>query len=381
MRDVESGKDLADELEWVKFSGCMWSVDSKGFFYTKFDAPKDETTETAGMGTQKLSAPKQMYHRVGTKQSEDVLIYEDAEHPELKQHLGLTYDDHYMIMGTINGTARENRLSFADLTDPKNAALNGKIEFKPLVDDFRGSFSYIQNEGTRFFFDTTYKAPRSRVIAIDLEKPAEENWVEIIPEPEDGANSEGFRLFNNHTVVQSFLKDVASAVTVWDLPTKKNGLEKAQKIGDMPLPGVGSISMMTGRFNETNLYYSFSSLNNPGDMYYVDLKDKSFSSRKIRAVDIPDYNDEDYIVDRIFYPSKDGTKVPMFVVRHKDVLPTLDSKPAKPIPTLLYGYGGFGVTNEMTFSTSRKIWMKNYGGMFAAVSMRGGGEYGEEWHE
>lgn len=138
---------------------------------------------------------------------------------------------------------------------------------------------------------------------------------------------------------------------------------------------------MSGRYNETDLYYSFSSLSNPGDIYYVDLKDSKLESTKVRTVDIPGYNEDDYVVDRIFYPSKDGTQVPMFIVRSKDVLPTLDSKPDKPIPTMMFVYGGFGVTNPMGFSISRNIWMKNYGGMYVAVALRGGGEYGEDWHK
>lgn len=154
----------------------------------------------------------------------------------------MTYDENYLYMGVINGTARENQLYYADFTDPKNKALNGKIEFKPLITDFIASFSYIQNEGSKFFFATTYEAPRGRAIQIDLEKPAKENWVEIIPEPKDGAISEGFSVFNNNSLIQSFLKDVASEVMIWDLPTKENGLKEAKKVGDLKLPGVGNIA-------------------------------------------------------------------------------------------------------------------------------------------
>jgi prolyl oligopeptidase len=148
------------------------------------------------------------------------------------------------------------------------------------------------------------------------------------------------------------------------------------------LPGIGSIGGLSGRYNETNLYYSFGSMTNPGDFYKVDIShDKELTSKEIRSVDVPNYVEEDYLFDRVFYPSNDGTEIPMFIVRHKDVLPTLDFKPEKPIPTLMYVYGGFGIVNDMHFSMSREIWMKNFKGMFVAVSLRGGGDYGEEWHE
>ena len=137
--------------------------------------------------------------------------------------------------------------------------------------------------------------------------------------------------------------------------------------------------MTGGRWNESLFQFTFSSLTNPGNMYQVDLS-KSLKYESIRKADLPGYDDEDFITDRVFYKSKDGTEVPIFLVRHKSVLPTLDSKPEGPIPTLLYVYGGFGVSNPLTFSQSRRIWMENYRGMFGYVSLRGGGEYGEEWH-
>jgi prolyl oligopeptidase len=375
VRDIYTGKDLGDEIKWVKFSAATWTKDGKGFFYTKFDAPEEGTSENAGTETQRLSSPKQMYHKIGTKQAEDILVFEQADHPDYKHSLFTTRDDDYLILTTIRGASSENLVSYAKM--PKE--INGKIDFKPLITNWEGQFGYLQNEGNKFFFDTTYKAPRTRTIMVDLERPDEKDWLEVIPEPEGNAVSMGGMVLNNYTIIQTYMKDVANGATVWELPTKANELKKAKRVGELELPGIGSFGMTGGRWNESLFQFTFSSLTNPGSMYQVDLS-KSLKYEAIRKADLPGYDDEDFITDRVFYKSKDGTEVPIFLVRHKDVLPTLDSKPEGPIPTLLFVYGGFGVSNPLTFSQSRRIWMQNYRGMFGYVSLRGGGEYGEEWH-
>lgn len=171
-------------------------------------------------------------------------------------------------------------------------------------------------------------------------------------------------------------------MAAWQLPTKDNGLATAQKIHEIKLPGVGSVETVSGRFNETQLYYRFTSMTNPGGIYGIDFSSApTYDTKHFWQTKIPGWNEDDYAVDRIFYKSKDGTDIPMFAVRHKSVLPTLDSKPEKPIPTLVYVYGGFGESTDLSFSQSRNIWMKNYGGMYVVAAIRGGGEYGEEWHQ
>ena len=348
VRNVETGKDLVDRIKWVKFSGASWSKDGDGFFYGRYDEPKEGAALQEANYYQKL-----YYHRIGTPQSEDALIYDRPDKKKWGFGGEVTDDGRYLIINVWRGTERKNLVFYKDLQTEDAKVVE-------LIREFDAQYNFIDNDGSIFWFYTDLDAPRSRVIAIDTRKPERSNWKEIIPQAAEtlrGANVVGNRF------VATYLKDAHSQVRVFDI----NG----KPIRDVTLPGLGSAYGFGGKRDETETFYVFSSYTDPGTIFRYDMTTgKSGVFRRPKV----DFNPAEYETRQIFYKSKDGTRVPMFITGGKGY--KLDGKN----PTLLYGYGGFNIPITPRFSVSNLVWME-MGGLYAVANIRGGGEYGREWHE
>jgi prolyl oligopeptidase len=346
VRDVTTGKDTGDHLKWVKFSGISWAKDGGGFYYSRYDAP----AEGAAL-TQKNEFQKLCFHTIGTPQSEDLLIYERKDHPKWGFGGGLTEDGKFLAIQVTEGTDPKNRFFYKEA--------KAEAEVVELLADADASYDFIGNEGDLFFFRTDLKAPRHRVIAIDVKKPEREAWQEIIPESKDllqGVTMVGGKL------ACEFLRDARSAITIYGLDGKK--------LRDVELPGIGSAGGFEGRKKDKETFYSFTSFTDPGAIYRYNLETGASKLWKRPKVG---FNGAAYETKQVFVPSKDGTKVPVFITHRKGI--KLDGSHR----ALLSGYGGFNISLSPGFSIGRAVWLER-GGILAVANLRGGGEYGSEWH-
>lgn len=348
VRDVETGEDLQDHLKWIKFSGASWTHNNQGFFYSRYDEPNEKTQLEDVNYYQKL-----YYHQLGNPQSEDVLIYHRPDQKEWGFGGGVTEDGHYLIISIWLGTDSKNLVFFKDLTNPN-------AEVVELINQFEADYSFIDNDDRVFYFRTDLNAPRGRVIAIDTQSPAPENWREIIPQSAETLESVGIL---NNQFVADYLKDAHSQIKIFDL---KGGF-----IREVELPGLGSAGGFGGKRHDTETFYSYTSFTTPGTIYRYDMI--TGKSTVFRQPEV-DFNPNDYETKQVFYHSKDGTRVPMFITHKKGI--KLDGNN----PTYLYAYGGFNASMTPSFSVSLLVWME-MGGIYAMPNIRGGGEYGEEWHQ
>ncbi|MEH2124339.1 prolyl oligopeptidase family serine peptidase [Nostoc sp.] len=348
IRNVETGEDLQDHLKWIKFSGASWTHDSQGFFYSRYDEPNEKTRLEDVNYYQKL-----YYHQLGKSQSEDILIYHRPDQKEWGFSGGVTEDGRYLIISIWLGTDSKNLVFSKDLTNPN-------AEVVELINQFEADYSFIDNDDSLFYFRTDLNAPRGRVIAIDTKNPAPENWQEIIPQSAETLESVGIL---NNQFVADYLKDAHSQIQIFDL--------KGTFIQEIELPGLGSAGGFGGKRYDTETFYSFTSFTIPGTIYrYNMVTGKSELFRQPQV----DFNPDDYETKQVFYHSKDGTRVPMFITHKKGI--KLDGNN----PTYLYAYGGFNASMTPGFSVSLLVWME-MGGVYAMPNIRGGGEYGEEWHQ
>jgi prolyl oligopeptidase len=346
--DITNGQTLTDELKWIKFSGSSWMKDGTGFFYSRYPQPK-EGEKFQGL----VYDAKIYYHKIGTPQVEDKLIYERPDHKEWGFMTSVSDDDRYLVITTWQGTDDRYRVTYLDLQDLKAKPVD-------LIDNFEQKYDFAGNDGPVFYFTTDHKAPRGRVIAIDIGKPRPENWKEIIPENKNAL--QGVSLFGNQ-VIAEYLKDAQSQVVVHGLDGKL--------IRTVDLPGIGSAGGFNGDRKDTETFYSFSSFAVPSRIYRYDIASgKSELYKEPKVLFDPDH----YVTKQVFYTSKDGTKVPMFISHKKGL--KLDGN----TPTLLYAYGGFNISITPTFSISKLSWME-LGGVYAVANIRGGGEYGKDWHQ
>ncbi|MEH2116996.1 prolyl oligopeptidase family serine peptidase [Nostoc sp.] len=348
VRDVETGEDLQDHLKWIKFSGASWTHDNQGFFYSRYDQPNEKTQLEDVNYYQKL-----YYHQLGKPQSEDVLIYHRPDQKEWGFGGGVTEDGTYLIISVWLGTDSKNLFFYKDLTNPN-------AEVVELINQFEADYSFIDNDDSLFYFRTDLNAPRGRVIAIDTKNPAPENWQEIIPQSAETLESVGIL---NNQFVADYLKDAHSQIKIFDL--------KGAFIRELELPGLGSAGGFGGKRNDTETFYIYTSFTTPGTIYRYDMI--TGKSTIFRQPEV-DFNPDGYETKQVFYDSKDGTKVPMFITYKKGI--KLDGNN----PTYLYAYGGFNASMTPSFSVSLLIWME-MGGVYAMPNIRGGGEYGEEWHQ
>ncbi len=345
--NIESGKKLPDVLKDIKFSGMSWTKDGEGIFYSRFPRTDESAKLTRINYNQKL-----YYHKLGTPQSEDPIVYQRPDDREMGIGGGVSEDGRWLMISVSKGTSPKNMIYYKDLSKKYSAVL-------PLVDKFEADYSPIGNDGTTFYFRTDKDAPLSKIVSIDV---ADENptWKVVIPEAKETLR--GVDFVNNQFVL-SYLKDAYTQVKIYDL----NG----KFVRNVELPGIGSAGGFGGKRYDKEVFYTFSSYNAPPTIYRYNLE--TGKSEVFRKADVK-FNPDDYIVKQIFYPSKDGTKIPMFIVHKKGL--KMDGKN----PTLLYGYGGFNISMTPGFSVSRIAWME-MGGVYAVANLRGGGEYGEEWHE
>lgn len=348
VRNIETGEDLQDHLKWIKFSGASWTHDNQGFFYSRYDEPNEKTQLEDVNYYQKL-----YYHQLGKPQSEDVLIYHRPDQKEWGFSGGVTEDGRYLIISIWLGTDSKNLVFFKDLTNPN-------AEVVELINQFEADYSFIDNDDSVFYFRTDLNAPRGRVIAIDTKSSAPEKWREIIPQSAETLESVGIL---NNQFVADYLKDAHSQIKIFDL--------KGAFVREVELPGLGSAGGFGGKRHDTETFYSFTSFTTPGTIYRYDMvTGKSTVFRQPQV----DFNPDDYETKQIFYHSKDGTRVPMFITHKKGI--KLDGNN----PTYLYAYGGFNASITPSFSVSLLVWME-MGGVYAMPNIRGGGEYGEEWHQ
>ena len=347
VRDVASGNDLEDVLKWVKFSGASWSADNKGIFYSRYEEPNQATMMKATNYFQKL-----YFHKLGTPQSEDVLVYETPDHKDWQFHGQVTDDGHYLVVSITEGTDPKNRVYYKDLTAPNAQVVK-------LLDAFDASYGFIDNDGPVFWFQTNLKAPRSMVIAIDTRKPEVANWKTVIPEGKDALD--GVNVVGDQFIA-SYLKDAHSDVRLYDL----NG----KFIRNVDLPGLGTAGGFGGKRKDKETFYSYTSFTTPTTIYRYDLTQRKSTVYRGAKVD---FDPTQFETKQVFYTSKDGTRVPMFITAKKGI--KLDGSN----PTYLYGYGGFDISLAPSFSVANLVWME-MGGVYAVANLRGGGEYGEDWH-
>jgi prolyl oligopeptidase len=348
VRDVESGQDLADHLKWVKFSGASWTQDSRGFFYSRYDEPNDTTKLQEANYFQKL-----FYHQLGTPQAEDRLVYERPDEKEWGFDGSVTEDGTYLIISVWKGTDSKNLLFYKDLSTADAPVIE-------LINTFEANYSFIEHEDALFWFQTDLEASRSRVIAIDISQPDRGNWKEVIPQAAETLGGVGVL---NHQFVASYLKDAHTQIKIFSLD---GSLDR-----EVALPGLGSAGGFSGKIEDTETFYSFTGFTTPNTIYRYDMV--TGESTVFRQPEV-DFNPEDYETKQVFYESKDGTKIPMFITHKKGL--KLDGHN----PTYLYGYGGFNASLTPGFSVSNLVWME-MGGVYALPNLRGGGEYGEEWHQ
>ena len=346
VRDVETGEDLPDHLRWIKFSGASWTHDNQGFFYSRYAEPNEETKLEDVNYFQKL-----YYHRLGTTQAEDVLIYERPDQKEWGFGGGVTEDGRYLIISVWKGSQPKNMVFYKDLGSSESPVVE-------LISEFEASYSFIDNDGMTFWFETDLDAPRKRAIAINITDP--NSVQEIIPEAAE--TLEGVGLLNNQFVA-SYLKDAHTQIKIFDLT--------GAFVREIELPGLGSAGGFGGKRHDTETFYSFTGFTTPNTIYRYNMV--TGESSLFRQPNV-DFDPSQYETQQIFYTSKDGTKVPMFITHKKGLV--LDGNN----PTYLYAYGGFNISITPSFSPSNLVWME-LGGIYAVPNLRGGGEYGEEWHQ
>ena len=348
VHDVGTGKQLSDRIQWVKFSGIAWAKDGSGFYYSRFDAPKSGAALTQVNEFQKV-----YFHRLGSEQSDDSLVYERRDQPKWGMGATLSDDGAYLILTLSQGTDTRNRVFYRDLTTPQSSVVE-------LLNDFDASYNWVGNEGPVFLFHTDLKAPRGRIIAIDSRKPQRADWKERVPQNEatlTSANLVGDRL------VCDYLKDARSLIRLHRLD---GTFEK-----EVSLPGIGSVAGFGGKRAETETFYSFTSFTVPGRIYRYDFRSGlSTLWRQPKVAFDPDA----FETRQVWVTSKDGTKLPLFLTHKKGL------KPDGKTPVLLYAYGGFNISLTPAFSVGNLVWLE-LGGIYAVPNLRGGGEYGEEWHQ
>jgi len=342
--NIENGQMLADELRWSKFSGAEWSPDSKGFFYVKYPKPNDQELSDVN------STPAIMYHLLQTNQLQDELIIEDKENPLLSWSISVSDDGQFKILYTTKGTDERNLISVGRYNE----------QFIPIIDEFKASFSFINSNNGDLFFLTNHKAPNGKVVRLDFNN-LDAGFQDIIEESEMPIRS--VDMINQNLIVQ-YLDNTFSSIKYFTLEGEENGSLETT------LPG--TISGLSGKNDDIEVFYSFTNFTQPSQIYKLDLS--SNSQELYWEEKLENFKPENYVSNIMFYPSKDGTLIPLHVTHRKNQTITPDT------PVLLYGYGGFSISLLPRFSKRFLAWM-NQGGVFALANLRGGSEYGKKWHE
>lgn len=343
--DVATGKEVGDEIKWVKFSGLSWSKDNKGFFYSRFPESKE------GQDFQSLNKNQAVYyHRLGTAQIADRLMFDRPDRPELSNGGTVSDDGSTLVVTSSSGTDERYEVTLVDWQKAKPTR-------RVLIPGFTHDYSYIGNRGSTYYFQTNDGAPRLKVVAIDINAPRA-NIRTIVPEQAEtlsGSSLVGGKL------ILSYLKDASTEVRVHSLTGARERV--------IELPGLGTAGGFSGDLDDPETFFAFTSFNRPTTIYRYDVKANTtqpwFEPKLL-------FNPDDFSVEQRFFASKDGTRVPMFIVRKKGI--------SGPVPTLLYAYGGFNISLTPSFSATRLAWLEQ-GGAWVLANIRGGGEYGKAWHD
>ncbi len=353
VHDVESGEDTGDLIDFTKFTSISWMPDNSGFFYSRYPPREDDPTK--GDGSKAVSV---YFHALGTEQSEDRLVFSQPDHPRRNPYAAVSEDGEYLLVNLQEGYL-ENAVHYRKIDEPDSA-------IRPLLDQWDALYSYIVNVGPVFLFETNKDAPRNRIVAVDTNEngtPGSPTLHEVLPESEDTlsyVSAVGGKLILN------YLHDARTVVRL----AEPDGIEPATPAGEVELPGIGTAGGFGGRWEDAETFYSYSSFGTPPQIHRYDVA--GGESRLIRSSAI-DAELGGYETEQVFYESRDGTRIPMFITHRKG----LEKNGGN--PTLLYGYGGFNISLTPGFSSSRLAWLE-MGGMLAIPNLRGGGEYGREWH-
>jgi len=344
--DINSGEKLADHIQYVKFTGIAWAPDTSGFYYSRFPEAGSVSKEDES------NYNKVYFHKLGTAQSDDQLIHEQPEDKELMFGAFVSDDEQYLCLHVSLGTATENRFYLKKL--------DSNDGFIRLLDKQDAEYSYITNIGTTFYFKTNLEAPNGRIITVDVANPNPENWTEVLPEQQDVID--GVKYVKDRFVVAT-LHDARHQLHVY----KMDGTY----VTEISIPMIGSLTDITGSSEDEEIYFGMTSFLSPTTVYHYNVSEnklKTFAESQLE-MDISAYETK-----QIFYTSKDGTKVPMFLTHRKEM--ELNGKN----PVILYGYGGFNISMTPSFNPAVLRWLEK-GGVYAVANLRGGTEYGEEWHK
>ncbi|VVA91979.1 unnamed protein product [Arabis nemorensis] len=366
---IQDKKVEPDTLSWVKFSGITWTHDGKGFFYSRYPAPQEGEKIDAGTETNSNLYHELYYHFLGTDQSEDVLCWRDQENPKHMFGSKVTDDGKYLIMTIEEGCDPVNKVYHCDLSSLPNGlegfrGSNALLPFVKLIDTFDAQYIAIANDETLFTFFTNKDAPKYKLVRVDLKEP--NNWTDVIAEHEKDVLSTACAVNGNYLVV-SYMSDVKHILQIRDL---KSG----SLLHSLPVD-IGSVCGVFARRKDTTFFFRFTSFLTPGVIYKCDLSNEAPEVTVFREIAVPGFDRTAFQVTQVFYPSKDGTNIPMFIVARKEI--KLDGSH----PCLLYAYGGFSVSMTPFFSATRIVLSRYLGAVFCFANIRGGGEYGEEWHK
>ena len=343
--DIETGEVLEDEIKWAKFSGASWENDDSGFFYQKYDEPQGELLKEVN------ESPKLMFHKIGTDQSEDYVVYENPDQPRWGWGISVIKDTNIKILSISEGTDDRNRLYIQ---------LNASEKFIPLIDELIGAYSFIDSKDGILWFYTTEGAPNGKIVNLEI-KNGSFVWNDVIQESENSIRS--VNVINNSFVI-NYLVDTFSSIKIFDL--------SGNFVQDLELPKNGTIGGFGGEIDDTETYFSISNYVTPREIYEINLD--TLDVNLFWKEEIDGYESEDYVSELKFYPSKDGTKIPIHISYKKGLEINQDT------PLMLYGYGGFNISLLPGFRKTHAAW-KNLGGVYAVANLRGGGEYGSKWHE
>ena len=343
--NIETGEVLDDELNWAKFSGASWENDDSGFYYRKYDEPDGELLKELN------ESPKLMFHKIGTNQSEDKLIYENPQNPRWGFGITVIKDSDMKLLSISEGTDDRNKVYLK---------ISENSDFIPIIDELIGTYSFIDSKDNLLWFYTTESAPNGKIVNLEI-KNGSFVWNEVIAESENAIRS--VNIINNSFVI-NYLEDTFSQISIFDL----NG----EFVSKLSLPKKGTVSGFAGDIDDKESYFSITNYITPREIYQIDLTDNSF--KLFWNEELDGYNSEDYVSSLQFYSSKDGTKIPIHISHKKDLV--IDEN----TPLLIYGYGGFNISILPNFSKSQTAW-KNQNGVFAVANLRGGSEYGDAWHE
>lgn len=347
IRNIETGRDLDDILHWIVVTKVAWKKDDSGFYYSRHPNPELVDAD------EQYHHHRVFFHKIGTSQAKDLLIYKRPDAKALHFFPRLTHDERYLTLKVMFGAETNNRFYYADLEDPERKMIR-------FLDQSDACYSFIDNDDNLFYFKTNLDAPHQKIVAIDIHKPEREHWIEIVPEQKDVIFNQ--LMIKDHLVL-IYNHNAHHLIRIF----KKNG----EFVKDIQLPIPGSIAQLSGQREEKVFFFSFNSFLQPTQIYYYNL-----SKDKLKIILSPnlDFDFESFTTHQVFYTSKDGTKVPMFLTHRKDIV--LDGNN----PVLMYGYGGFGDSRFPSFSKSRSFWIEQ-GGIYVLANVRGGGEFGESWHK